>query len=776
MTAPTPSPGPTTPTDNGPDWSGPPATLTAPDGAHVVLERDTYGIPTITADTVAGGWWGMGYAAAQDRLWQMEFDRRRATGRWAQVVGRQALTGDILARRLRLADAAQRDVSAMDPRTRESFAAYAEGVNAAALSPGGLPPEYESRGLQFEPWLPWHSVAAFKVRHVLMGAWQYKLARALLFAMEGADVFTHFDPVPREGMRLTTPAGAHQRPPDPGEVSLLVDAHRDVSDAAAEFGFLREVEAGSNAWAVSGGMTASGAPLLASDSHRAAEVPNVYWQARLRTPGLELVGATFPGIPGFPHFGHNGRVGWAITNAAADAQDLVTEAFRTGVEGLQVRTADGWTNVNIDEQTIEVAGSEPVKVRCVSTPNGPVVHGDPDQGRALALRWTATEEPCRQFGVLQEMLEANNVEDLIEAQRGWVDPVNNFLCADTGGNIGYVLRGALPRRRRPASLQVPVPGWEEDSQWDGQVAFEDMPREVNPELGFIASGNNAITDAYATVRVSHAINDFYRIERIHELLEASRIHDAASMRCVQSDTTSIAARRWSSHLAGRGPYEGDAERARASMLDWDGDLASNREAGLVYACFRRALAHQLIAERVGPRGQRLLSGTDIPAGGVLLKRWFAQLIWATDGSTPEADSIPDLDLCAALAGAWVDATAVAGPDPGTWRWRGHHWLEPKHTLAGTPGDEWVSPRPVSAGGDAETVQAAAYGWPRGSSFTVTNTAVYRQILDLGALDESQWVIPGGASGRPGTPHYEDQLRIWAMDMLVPMAAVDGEES
>ncbi|KRE40258.1 hypothetical protein ASG74_16600 [Knoellia sp. Soil729] len=450
--------------------------------------------------------------------------------------------------------------------------------------------------------------------------------------------------------------------------------------------------------------------------------------------------------------------------------------FRTDVHGLQVRTADGWADVDIDEETIDVAGGESVMVRCVSTPNGPVVHGDPDNGRALALRWTATEEPCRQFGVLQEMLESDNVEGLLEAQRNWVDPVNNFLCADTGGNIGYLLRGALPQRRRPASLQVPVPGWEGDSQWDGNVAFEDMPREINPAIGFIVSGNNAITDAYGTVKVSHAINDFYRIQRIHELLETSRTHDAVSMGCVQSDRTSIAARSWSSHLALRGPYKGDVELARAAMLDWDGDLASDREAGLVYACFRRTLAERLIAERVGPRGQRLLAGTDIPAGGVLLKRWFAQLIWPTDGHSSEADSIPDLDLCAALAGAWADASAIAGPDSDTWRWREHHWLEPMHTLADTMGDEWRSPQPVSAGGDAETVQAAAYAWPRGSSFKVTNTAVYRQILDLGALEKSEWVIPGGASGDPGSPHYEDQLRIWAMDRLVPMAVVDDEAS
>ena len=528
-----------------------------------------------------------------------------------------------------------------------------------------LPPEFAVAGIAFEPWLAWHSVAGFKVRHVLMGAWQYKLARALVYAMEGHDVFETFDPVAREGMRLTIPAGSRQPAVGPDDEVLLIHARDDVAAAAAELGFLSEVEAGSNAWVVSGERTNTGAPLLANDAHRAADVPNVYWQARLKVPGLSVCGGTFPGIPGFPHFGHNGLVGWAITNAAADAQDLIVETFRECSDGLEVRTAAGWVGAHITDETINVCGSEPVSVLCVRTPNGPVVHGDPADGRALSLRWTATEVPCEQFGVLTSMLKATNVNELLDAQRGWVDPVNNFLCADIEGNIGYLLRGSLPRRRRPAAAQVPVPGWQENSQWVGRVAFEDMPRQVNPSIGFIASGNNTVADALGEVRVSHAINDFYRIERIHELLEASTNHDVASMRRVQSDTVSIAARRWSVHLGSLGAFHGHAEEARQTLVDWDGDLSSDKPAGLVYACFRRVLALQQVAEHMSPRGQRLLSGTDIPAGGVLLKRWFAQMIWPTDEGVLPVASVPDSILEPVLADAWRDAMAVGGPKPNT---------------------------------------------------------------------------------------------------------------
>ena len=743
--------------------------LRGPAGGRVTIRRDAHGIPTITADSTDDGWWGLGYAAARDRLWQMEYDRRRAAGRWSEVVGSQGVTADMLARRLQLVAAAQLDLRAMDGPTRLTFECYAGGVNAGAVSTD-LPPEYAVTGIGFEPWQPWHSIAAFKVRHVLMGVWQYKLARALVHTMQGHEVFEAFDPVARAGMRLTTPAGSRQRAIRADDEALLMSARQDVAAAAVELGFLSEVEAGSNAWVVAGSHTSTGAPLLANDSHRAADVPNVYWQARLEAPGLNVSGGTFPGIPGFPHFGHNGHVGWAITNAAADAQDLINETFREHGGGLQVRTAAGWTGVQTAEEAIRVRGSDPVSISCIRTPNGPVVHGDPREGKALSLRWTATEVPCEQFGVLAKMLRARNVEHLLEAQRGWVDPVNNFLCADTAGNIGYLLRGSLPRRRGRAATQLPVPGWQPESQWDGRVPFEDMPREVNPSTGFIASGNNAIADSLGAVTVSHAINDFHRIERIHELIEASSQHDVASMRRIQSDTVSIAARRWSEHLRSRGAFHGEAEQARQDLLDWDGDLSSNRPAGLLYACFRRVLAQQQVAAHMDPRGQRLLSGTQIPAGGVLLKRWFAQLIWPTDDGTLPAAAITGRDLERALAGAWRDASAVGGSEHAAWRWREHHWLEPRHTLSKIGMGDLPSPTPVSAAGDAETIQAAAYGWPRRSSFTVSNTAVYRQILDLGALEDSLWIIPGGASGRPKDPHYQDQLQLWGQDQLLPMDA------
>ncbi|HEY0247871.1 MAG TPA: penicillin acylase family protein [Gryllotalpicola sp.] len=755
-------PRPTT-TDPAEVWE-----LTGSHGA-VTLSRDAYGIPAITAPSTAAAWWGLGYAAAQDRLWQLEYDRRRACGRWGEVAGRAGLAADRLARRLRLEDAARADIAAMQPETLAAFAAYAEGVNAGAAS-RPLPPEYSRAGIDFEPWEPWHSVAAFKIRHVLMGVWQFKLLRARILADEGVEAFRTLDPVPREGMRFTTPSGARQAGELAADAELWRASWGELAAAASELGFLSEVEAGSNAWAVAGSRTETGMPVLCNDPHRAADVPNVYWQARLECPEFVVTGATFPGIPGFPHFGHNGRVGWAITNAAADAQDLLVERFRRGEAGLEVLTSTGWQAASTRRERIRLrdpasGAEESVELVSVATPNGPVVHGDPESGRALSLRWTATERPCTQFDVLDRMLRADTVEEFIAAHEGWVDPINNLLSADAAGNIGYLLRGALPARRDPAAAELPVPGWLESSGWDGRVPFARMPRELNPANGYLANANNTVVDPAGSVLVTHAANDFYRIERIDELLESKEHHSLAELHAYQNDTSSVAARLWAGYLAGLAQGEGDVELGRATLAAWSGALGESGPAPVIYAHFRRELVRLALPRIVSSATAERLIAAELPASGVLIKRWIAQVAWEIRLSGAPLAPVDEGLVREALALSVAAARAVCGPELSAWDWRALHPLRPRHTV---PAFGLADPRPACAGGDSDTVQNAAYGWRSGTPFTVTNTAVYRQILDFSGEGRGGWVIPGGGSGNPLGAHYDDQLEFWEKGELLPM--------
>lgn len=745
-------------------------TLAAP-GLHapVTIRRDAAGIAHIRAENEHDAWFAQGYAAAQDRLWQMEYDRRRAAGRWSEAVGPAGVAADRIARRLQLGRAAKADVAAMSAATRAMFDAYADGVNAFLTAGGPLPVEYALTLIAPEPWEPWHSVAGFKVRHVLMGVWQQKLSQARLLAMIGPEAYARLDQQPPRGsLPILPPGGSVQR--------LYKQAAEEIAAAAEQLGFLSEVEAGSNSWAVHGSRTTSGMPVICNDSHRALDVPNVYWQVHVACPGFDAIGATFPGLPGFPHFGHNGRVVWNITHTSADYQDLYVEQFDPAQAG-RYRTPDGWAEAAHAAETIAVRGGEPVEIETWRTRHGPIVHGDPRDGAAIALRYTATDRPCRAFEVLRPMLDARTVAELHESQRGWVDPVNNLVSADVEGNIGYLTRGEIPVRSSEAHRQFPAPGWTGEHEWTGSLSFEQLPQAINPPEGFVATANQKVTAA-DDLYIAHAFAVPSRAERIVELITSKSRLAPEEIIAMQGDTTSVPARAWARLMARSGPFEGDGERARAMLAAWDGNLLPASSAALLYAYARRAVARAIFEPVVGARAWAWLMGGEPAALGRMVGQWLANVTATlSDGSigAPYGRDWNDL-LPGPLADAWAAAVAKAGPEPSAWRWADHHSTNAKHTLAATfpeLADELNPPR-AFVGGDSDTIQCAGYGWSGTNDFDITGLSVYRQAVDLTDIAHGSFIVPGGVSALPGTPHFADQLELWRTHQRVPMHYAEAD--
>ena len=720
------------------------------------ITRDEYGVPQVRGETAQAAWAGMGYACAQDRLFQMDYDRRRACGRWAEVAGSAALGADVLARRLGLATAAQRDVAAMSPQVKAAFEAYAAGVNQAIAD--GVRPLPARHAV--EPWEAWHSVAAYLVRHVQMGQWQHKLANAVLLARIGTDAFDRLETRPVAGSPVAVPPDGRLTHP----VSALLD--EAVNDIQGHLGFLAEVEPGSNAWAVSGRRTAHGGAVICNDSHRALDTPNVYWQCHLSGPDFDVTGATFPGLPGFPHFGFNGSVAWAITHADADTQDLYLERF----EGTRYLTPSGWADADVRHERIDVHGRSPVTISVWATRHGPVVHGHPEDGWGLALKWTGTHRPNRGFECMLPMLAAASAAELAGAQDGWVDPVNNLVCADTRGDIAYQCRGELPVRSADAGRRLPVPGWDDACEWTGTVPFAALPATHDPEAGFVMTANNAITDA-SEPYISYTFSQPWRAERLRSLLADAETVSVDELAGMQADTVSLQARGWGRLLSGLGPFEDeDAEAARTLLAGFDGDLALDSAPALLYACFLRALAEALYRPALGAETWAwMVSGALAPMLS-MIRRWLGNDTWELLGGpvppgTVTSTEVRDRVVAAvpgALAAAWAAAVKAGGPNPRWWLWGDGHRAARVHPLAG--------PFPGAAmGGDADTIQAAGYGWRPGSPFTVTSLSVYRQVVDLADPGSASYVVPGGTSGDPDSPHFSDQLPLWASHQRIGMA-------
>ncbi len=737
---------------------------------EVVIRRDRWGVAHVSAATEMDAWFGQGFAAAHDRLWQMEYDRRRAAGRWAEAVGEAGVPADLMARRLDTAAAARADIGAMDTGTREMFEAYALGVNAFLASAAPLPPEYALTGTSPEPWEPWHSVAVFKIRHVLMGLWQWKMAATGLFARVGPDTW--------KDLHFLSPPGTSVILPPGGKVRELFEfANEEIAAAGEHLGFLSEIEAGSNSWAVHGSRTTTGKPVICNDSHRALDVPNAYWQVKVSCPEFEVSGATFAGFPGFPHFGFNGAVAWNITHTQADYQDLYIERFE-GDAGERYLTEDGWRAAEPRTETITVRGGEPVSIECWRTRHGPVVHGDPREGMGVALRYTALERAKPAFNGLRAMLRAHDVLELFAAQATWVDPVNNLVAADSAGNIGYLVRGELPIRASKAGRRVAVPGWTGEHEWIGTVPFEQMPRSVNPPEGYIATANQRVL-AGDEPYISAYFAPPGRAGRLVELLATGERHSPEAIASWQGDTTSNPARAWSRFLASGGPFEGDAERARAMLAGWDGNLRGDGAEGLLYAYFRRNVTRELFAPLVGEATWAWLT-TERHAGlGRVVNGLLAEVVaHLEDGATPPRDREWGGILAAALRRAWEQAAALGGPDPKSWRWDSRHTTASRHPLSSQfPGAALDPPR-AAVGGDGDTLQAAGYGLSGRNDFAITLTSVYRQVVDFAEPEQASYVIPGGVSGIPASHHYADQLPLWQQHerilMLRNQAAREAE--
>ena len=452
---------------------------------RVEVHRDSLGIPHVRAPSQRDAYLAQGFVTAQDRLWQMEYDRLRGCGRWAEVAGPNAVAGDKLMRKFRLEASARADYLASAASTREMLDAYAEGVNALIKTSRSLPIEYRITGLRPEPWQPWDGLIVFKVRHILMGVFEAKTWRAQLLQKIGPEKLADMFPGYQPGQLLIMPPGeTYAGPRDESLEELRAGAA--ALNLGKESG--NETGLGSNSWVLSGSRTASGKPLLAGDSHRALGIPNVYYQNHLACPDFDVVGLSIPGVPGFPHFGHNNWVAWCITHLSADYQDLYIEHFKTN-DSDRYRYRNRWLRAEVYEETIRVRRRRRSSSSDMGYPSRADNFGRPGRGNRSGFKIYGTAGAKAWADTIPAMLMSRNCDELTESMRGWVDPCNNFLMADVHGNIGYMSRGEIPIRSQANAL-LPVPGWTGEYEWQGSIPFEELPRSMNPEPGYFATCNN----------------------------------------------------------------------------------------------------------------------------------------------------------------------------------------------------------------------------------------------------------------------------------------------
>ncbi|HLJ59207.1 MAG TPA: penicillin acylase family protein [bacterium] len=728
--------------------------------AQAEIWRDPDGIPHLTAASVEDVFFAQGFVHAQDRLWHMEFDRRRAHGRWAEYAGAAFVPQDLFFRRLRLGASARSDYDALNAESRAVLDAYAAGVNAFVATTRVLPIEFALLETRPEPWTPWDSLAVFKVRHADMGSWQSKLWRARLLGYLGPDMTAWLCPGGQRNPTLIVPPGATYRGPTPDGLDAFTGAAAALADI--------ELGGGSNNWALSGRRTASGKPLVAGDPHRALEVPNVYYQNHLACPEFDAVGFSFPGVAGLPHFGHNRFVAWCVTHAMGDYQDLFIERFHPD-DARRYWFRGEWRQAEIVRETIRVRGASPVTVDVTITHHGPVAAGDPARGHAIAFCYSATNGPNRTFEACVPMLRAVSADALEDAMRPWVEPANNFVFADVYGTIGYRTRGQIPIRAA-ANAWLPVPGWDGAHEWRGTIPFEEMPAYRNPDTGWIATANGRITGPEYPHYLGLDFAADFRTRRVIERLGPLERATADDMAAIHADRASIPAGELRDLLGAVTPNGPAAREALERLRAWDGAMVPDAVAPTIYVALRERLMRDLLSPVLGPLALDAFAAT--PGGGVAhmarLRARLTEWIREDDRTLLPADRDWPAAIGRALDGAAADLRAALGGDVESWRWDRVHVTQPRHPLTTVFPQHaaLLNPPSVGAGGDGDTVQAAAF--VPGAGYGVTTTSVARYVFDLGDWNRSAWIVPLGASGHPGSPHYADQARDWAQIRLRPM--------
>ena len=743
---------------------------TAALSAPVEVFRDQWGVPHIYAQSQHDLFYAQGFVHAQDRLWQMDFNRRMVRGRLSEVLGEVALPLDRWMRILGMYRPSEQEYRLLSEETRLILQAYADGVNAR-LRQGNLPVEFTLLRFRPEPWTPIDTLVWTKMMAWTLSVnWEAEILRAQMIERLGPELTAELD------------MHAHALPP------YVIPEGVDYSTIGSEA--LRRAElacrfsgagatsgVGSNNWVVSGKRTDTGLPLLANDMHLGLSIPAIWYENHLSAGDLQLSGITFPGIPGIVA-GHTQHVAWAFTNGFPDVQDLYLEHLRRAEDGtVQYEVKGEWLPAQVVQETIQVKGKPPVVEEVVLTRHGPIINKlapDFSGEQPLALRWTAYE-PGRIMDSMNQMCRAQNCYEFEQALQNWDVPSQNTVFADTQGNIAYRLTGKVPLRFK-GDGRLPVPGWTDEYEWTGYIPFDEMPSAFNPPEGVIITANNRVVNESYPDYLSSDYCRGSRAERIHELIDGSKKISRDDIRQMHVDQVSIPARLLAQVLSQVETDDPELQILLGRLKGWDGSLSAASPLAGFYESFSVRLMHRLLDQHLGELAANYIGKgiTPILAEGSILgdraREWLEGVLsqpdshWFDLGGGEKRDEVLRLVLRQTVD----ELKQALGPGVDDWAWGKLHTLTLSHPLGSVkPLDRLFNRGPYPIGGDHDTVWASgATRWDTSSKALVGPP--FRFIADLGNLDNCLGVLLPGQSGQPSSAHYTDQLQTWLKGEYHPM--------
>ncbi len=737
--------------------------------APATVLRDRDGVPHIYGQTLDDANFALGYAHAQDRLWQMEMNRRVAQGRLSEILGPAALDADRFLRTLGIQQAAARALAAMDTDTLKLLGAYAAGVNAfLATNTKPLPPEFLVLGVHPEPWRPVDSLAWLKLMALdLSTNWREELFRLQLAS------------------RLTPKQIAEILPPYPGDRAVrlpdLRALYAGLDNAATTLAaYARQPlpeGAGSNNWVVSGARSHSGKPLLANDPHLGLSAPALWYLAHLEGGGVRVIGATFPGVP-MVILGRNDRIAWGFTNTAPDTQDLYIEKVLDG--GASYLGPDGPLPFVLREERIGIKGQADALLRVRSTRHGPVISdvlgpGAPKAaaGHVLALAWVALADGDMTGRALARVGRVRDWAGFVEVMRDFHTPQQNIVYADVDGHIGFLAPARVPIRSPENTLKglAPAPGWDARYDWQGFIPYDALPKQLDPPQGVIATANDKIVaDDYPYWLTEGWIPPF-RGDRIRELLALRQKHDMSSFAALQADDKSTYLAELLPLMLPHAPRNAVTAPLIDALARWDFRMQANRPEPLLASAWVRELTRLIYADELGDAFAKNWQERPIFMLNVL-RDVDGQSRWCDDIDTAAVETCPQR---IALAFERALAATRAG-DGGGPLWGDRHIAVSEHRpFSKVPLLARLFELRVPVRGDTWTVDVGRLSIADNEApFASHHAASLRALYDLADLDASVFMQSTGQSGNPFSPHYADLNSAWARVEYLPMSMAAGD--
>lgn len=732
----------------------------------VELTRDENGVVVVNARTDRDAFFAIGFAHAQDRMWQLELERRMAAGRLSEVFGRSAVAQDAWMRALGLYEAAEQSWSRLSPEAQASLTAYAAGVNAWLAQDHVLPPEFIALGVHPEPWrevdsLAWSKVFALNLSNNMWNETSNMIASQYLSKEQMTDLLGY------------------------SQSDLSAAAHKGVMNeqiAAGLLAFSERLESelkiggryvGSNAWVVSGRLMQGGQATLANDPHLGIQMPSPWYVARLKGDRLNVSGMMLVGLP-VVIFGQNGDIAWGGTNLMADVQDLYIEQPNPA-DATQYKRPDGWASFEVRSEAIKIRADfpasfrgpvEPVTVQFRRTLDGPVISdiiGAYDQ--PVALRWTALDPDDASYESFLRVNYAHDWETFKDSFQTYVAPALNMLYADKSNNIGSLGVGRVPVRSKGEG-RLPVPAWTDEYRWTGYIPFKDWPQRFNPEEGYIVSANNRPVGPDYPYFISADWAPPNRTRRIEQLLQEKVSRgEPISLEYIgqmQGDTVDLSVRGLLDYLRRVPPNGAEQQQALGYLQNWDGNMSRDSQGAAIFFVWMRHLRESLFwttlkdswnKEEQSAEMERMVSETSYDK--ILHALTEQPSTWC---GTTGASCAPQLNR--SLDQAIDELKKLRGSNMDSWRWGDiHHTFYAHMPFSSVKWLASVFERKVPNGGSPDTINVANAVYKRAEGYDQTLSASFRQIIQVGGPStRHMYMNSTGQSGNVLSAHYDDMVK------------------